>query len=108
MTTRILMVSVFAVAVSIGGTMLVYGLLVARDTHFGMSLVVVGCTLSVLGWCVLALLWVLGRAAQIRESYVMGYRHGRRDANAQLMEDGLWLADRAEGSASKRLPPQES
>lgn len=99
----------------------------------GMAAVVLGCTLMYVGWqredyepfhgarffilgsavCMvgmvhLMVMWWTGRIKTLHRVYAMGYRHGRRDSSAQLLEDGLWLADRAEGSAARRLPPDDA
>lgn len=68
-----------------------------------MREMILGLVVALLGALVSFGMWVWGRFRVLRDAYVMGYRHGRRDANAQLLEDGLWLADRSEQHARRNL-----
>jgi hypothetical protein len=50
----------------------------------------------------------LWRIRTIRDTYTMGYRHGRHDANKSLLEAGVWLSDAAERDAKRELGEEEN
>lgn len=73
--------------------------------HHPVEVVGIGLMLVCVGMIALIAWWAVGRCKTLHDVYTLGYRQGRRDANAQLLEDGVWLSDVAEASAIKRLPP---
>lgn len=97
-----------AVAQALGVAMILLGFSRADVGPFhGLRFALLGAILFTLATAHLMTMWWVGRVKSLHSVYRMGYRHGRRDANAQLLEDGLWLADRAEGSASRNLPREQ-
>lgn len=88
-----------SLGVLIGGALAMIDLWNAHPhVHFFLAIMV--CQTAFL---TLIATWALGRTAVVRRMYGLGYRHGRRDANDQMLDDGLWLTNRAEQRAD-RLP----
>lgn len=91
MTRRyVLVLALAGNSAALGLVMLAYGW--ERDDVRHM---IVGAATAVASVVSGLVVWAYGRMSCLVEAYRAGYRHGRRDANAQLLDDGLWLAGRA-------------
>lgn len=66
-------------------------------------LLIVGSTVAIGSWVTGVAMWVFGRTNCMVNAYRAGYRAGRNDANARLLEDGLWLSEKAEEDARRTL-----
>ncbi len=67
----------------------------------------IGATLTIGCWITVIAMWSFGRINCMVNAYRAGYRAGRNDANSRLLEDGLWLSERAEADARRVLGDDE-
>jgi hypothetical protein len=59
-----------------------------------------GMVTSLFGWVAILGWFLFVRGHTLLDVYRSGYRTGRRDANAHLLEDGLYLVSKAEQDAA--------
>lgn len=81
-------------------TVLVAAVVVAIGwTAHELRLLLVGVTVGTTSAFSSVFVWAFGRVKCMLDVYRLGYRQGRRDANAKLFEDGVWLSEKAEADA---------
>lgn len=68
---------------------------------------IAGATVAVVASLTSLVVWSFGRINCMVRAYRMGYRTGRNDANARLLEDGFWISEKAEEDARRSLGPDD-
>lgn len=98
-----------AVLAACAGGFVLATLLLLEGWHESPSRYTVAAVgIATISWVTLLSVWVLGRVRAMVHAYQVGYRHGRRDANYRLLEDGFWLSAQAEADALEALAAEEN